>query len=271
MNYAPVPVRELAGWQLDDYEFRPKTIDPAKLSKAKHLIAQRQPFEAATVLLTEETESLQDSFASLAIRHDLLLEMSRLSWSLGVIDLRPLLAFQRRLYLNPARQISTKRRDLAALLALSFGEMRPLLCETARDPATNDLIIRSENANLHVRHTGNPASPISIEAGGPFFDVACFQDRWFLRDGYHRAYSLLRAGIFTSPAVIVEAKTIEELGAVHPWFFPEDVLFSNAPPRVLDFLDDDLVLSYDRPSLIKTIRITVEETFTQASPLGEQL
>jgi hypothetical protein len=146
-----------------------------------------------------------------------------------------------------------------------------VLCETARDPATNDLNLRSENPNLHVRHTGNPASPISIEAGGPFFEVACFQNRWFLRDGYHRAYSLLRAGIFAVPAVIVEAKNIVELGAAQPWFFSEEVLFSKAPPRVLDFLDDDLVFGYDRPSLIKTIRITVEETLTPAAPSGEQL
>ena len=270
MNYATVPIRELAGWQLDDYEFRPKTIDLVKLSKAKDLVAQRRPYEVSTVLLTDETKSLRDSFAFQATRADLLLEMSSLSWSLGVVDLRPLLAFQRRLVLNTSQQTTITRRDSAALLALSFGERRRVLYQTARDPATNDLIIRSENPNLHIRYTHDPASPISIEAGSPFFEVACFQDRWFLRDGYHRAYSLLRAGIFTAPAVIVEAKTIEELGAVHPWFFPEDVLFSNAPPRVLDFLDDDLVHSYDRPSLIKTIRIRVEETFTPASPLGEQ-
>ena len=271
MNYPPVPVRELAGWQLDEYEFRPKMIDPLKLSKAKYLVAQRRPYEVSTILLTDETKSLRDSFALQATRADLLLEMSSLSWSLGVVDLRPLLAFQRRLVLNPARQATITRRHSAALLALSFGERKPLVYETARDPSSNDQIIRTENPNLHIRYTDDPAFPISIEAGSPFFEVACLQDRWFLRDGYHRAYSLLRAGIFTAPAVIVEAKTIEELGAVHPSFFPEDVLFSNAPPRVLDFLNDDLVLRYDRPSLIKTIRIRVEETFTPASPLGEQL
>jgi hypothetical protein len=270
MTCKPVPVRELVGWNLDHYEFRPKAIDPSKLSKAKHLISRRPPFQASTILLADETERLRESISLHETRADLLLEMSGLSWSLGIVDLRPLLAFQRRLFFHTERQCTIGRRDPAALLALSFGPTRPVDCETVRDPATNTLIVRSENPNLRVRYTGNVSSPISIETGSPFFEVAYLRDRWFLRDGYHRAYSLLQAGIFAVPAVIVQAKTIEELGATQPWFFPEEVLFSEAPPRVLDFLDDDLILSYDRPPLIKTISITVQETLIPASPLGEQ-
>ena len=33
---------------------------------------------------------------------------------------------------------------------------------------------------------------------------------------------------------------------MHPWFFPEEVILSPTPPRVTDFLDDKLVLEYDR-------------------------
>jgi hypothetical protein len=61
--------------------------------------------------------------------------------------------------------------------------------------------------------------------------------------------------------VIVHARTLQELGAVRPWFFSEEVLFSPTPPRVVDFLDDALVLEYDRSPLIKTLRITMEETY----------
>jgi len=69
--------------------------------------------------------------------------------------------------------------------------------------------------------------------------------------------------------VIVQARTLEELGATRPWFFPEEVLFSPTPPRVTDFLDDNLVLEYDRIPLIKTLRVTVEETFVPAVSSGE--
>ena len=118
-------------------------------------------------------------------------------------------------------------------------------------------------------HGFDASSPIAIHAGSPFFEVAQYRERWFLRDGYHRAYSLLRAGVFRLPAVIVQARTLEELGATRPWFFPEEVLFSPTPPRVTDFLDDELVLEYDRIPLIKTLRVTVEEAFVPAVSSGE--
>ena len=62
------------------------------------------------------------------------------------------------------------------------------------------------------------------------------------------------------PAVIVHAKTMEELGATRPSFFNEDILFSATPLRVVDFLDDALVLEYNRPLLIKTVSVTIEES-----------
>jgi hypothetical protein len=61
------------------------------------------------------------------------------------------------------------------------------------------------------------------------------------------------AGRFHLPAVIVRAGTVEELGAVSPWFFPEEVLLSSLPSRVIDFLDDALVLENSRSPLIKTL------------------
>jgi hypothetical protein len=140
----------------------------------------------------------------------------------------------------------------------------------SNDPASQVLVIRSNNPNLHVRTTGDASSPLRVHTGSPFFEVACFRERWFLRDGYHRAFAFLRAGVFEIPAVIVQAETIEELGAAQPWFFSEEVLFSADPPRVLDFLDDDLILEYDRPPLIKTLQITIGETFASAFPTGEQ-
>jgi hypothetical protein len=135
-------------------------------------------------------------------------------------------------------------------------------CESA-------VLLRSGNPNLQLRISDDASSPIAVHAGSPFFEVAQYRERWFLRDGYHRAYSLLQAGVFRVPAVIVQARTLEELGAMRPWFFPEEVLFSPTPPRVTDFLDDELVLEYDRIPLIKTLRVAVEEAFVPAVSSGE--
>jgi hypothetical protein len=267
-----IHIRELAAWGLDDYEYRPQSFEHEKVWQSARIVAQREGFEEADVVLTAETEQLSEKFAVLAGRPDLLVEMSGLSWALGVVDLRSLIAFQRRLSFHPElpQVFVPNARQWAALLSLAFGSAKPIEYETVHDRSAQSLTLQSSNPNLHFRITSDPSSPLSIHAGGPFFEVACFRGRWFLRDGYHRAYALLSAGVFEVPAVIVYAATIEELGATQPWFFPEEILFSERPPHVVDFLDRDLVLEYDRPSLIRTLRITMEETLTPSTSIGEQ-
>jgi len=269
MSQTAVHVRELAGWGLDEYEFRPRMVDHAKLSTAELLAAERSPFKQGKALLLPEN-ALREALLSQAARTDLVAEMSGLSWTLGVVDLRPLIAFQRRLSFQLGHpQISAPiRRDWPGLLALSFGSKKSVVRKMSHDAATHSLVLHTENPNLQFRITNDAAFPLSIHTGSPFLEVACFRGRWFLRDGYHRAYAFLKAGAFEVPAVIVRAETIEELGATQPWFFAEEVLFSRAPPLVSDFLNDDLVIEYDRPAVIKTLRITMEETLSIS--IGEQ-
>jgi hypothetical protein len=267
-----VRILELTGWGLDKYEYRPAVLGPTELSRATDIIALRSLFEQSNVVLASETEQLHEAFCTYLKRPDLLSEMSGLSWSLGVVDLRSLIAFQRRL-VSPAKTVQASipiAGDWPALLALSFGPPKSIKCKITHNRAIQTVVLRSDNPDLHFRVTNDPASPLIVHGGGPFFEVACFRDRWFLRDGYHRAYSLLKDHVFKVPAVIVQAATIEELGANQPWFFPEEVLFSSAPPRVIDFLNDNLVFEYERPALIKTLRITIEETLKPATFTGEQ-
>jgi hypothetical protein len=272
MSVNLVHIRELAGWGFDNYEYRPEALAWAKSSRAADILAESSPYEPSNVVLGRETEALREMFMQHAERVDLLMEMSGLSWSLGVVDLRSLVAFQRRLSFDAriAQPALPAAHDWTALFALSFGSPKPIEHEVFHDRSTDTVILRSDNPDLHFRVTNDPVHPLRVHAGGPFFEVACFRNRWFLRDGYHRAYALLKANVFAVPAVIVEAKTIDELGANQPWFFPEEVLFSNAPPSVVDFLDEDIVLEYDRPPLIKTVRIKIEETLKPATSTGEQ-
>ena len=254
MNPNQVRIRELANWGFDDYPYRPAI---------KREQQETEPFQQRPVLLEEQTKQLQAMLAPHANRPDLLAEMAGLSWSLSIVDLRPLIAFQRRLAFNSNMPIVIPTNpDWPSLLALSIGRPKAIECASIHDASTYSLTITSSNPNLHVRPTNDPLHPISIHTGSPFFEVACFQNRWFLRDGYHRAFALLQAGIFEVPAVIVYCKTFEELGAAQPWFFPHEILFSNTPPRVIDFLNNDLTTEYHRPPLIKTVRITIEETLT---------
>jgi hypothetical protein len=265
MSHNRVSIRELAGWGFDTYAYRPEVL------KAEDIPAQRSSFEQSNVVIEPETECRRERFESYVEREDLLSEMAGLSWSLGIVDLRFLIAFQRRLAFDPAiaQPSIPASNDWPALFELSFGQPKPVEYVTSHDRVTETVVLRSNNPNLHIRVTKNPTHPLMVHGGCPFFEVARFRDRWFLRDGYHRAYALLKAKVFHFPAVIVEARSIEELGANRPWFFSEEVLFSTNPPRVIDFLDEDLVLQYDRPPFIRTLRIKLEETLEPESVIGE--
>ena len=271
MSAHVVKIRELTAWGLDDYEYRPKALDSEKLGEASRRVLSRAPFEQSSVLLKAADPALLNLLAPHTQRSDLLAEMSGLSWSLGIIDLRSLIAFQRRLSFRPdAPPLAIPAaRNWPSLLDLAFGIAKPVEYELTHNRATRTLILRSSNPNLHIATTNDVASPLSIRTAGPFFEVARFRNRWFLRDGYHRAYALLRAKVYEVPAVIILTSTLEELGASQPWFFPEEILFSSSPPRLTDFLEDDLVIEYARPALIKTLRITMEESFAPATSTGE--
>jgi hypothetical protein len=259
---------ELVAWGLDSYEFRPSDFNHEKAESLQKLIAQRTPYEANDALCADESALLRALLDLQRSRADLQAEMLGLDWSLGVVDLRRLLAFQRRLSFQPnfVLHADVLPQDWPALVRIAFAPPHLLVYDLVQDTSSYSLHLSSTNPNLHVRVTRDPAAPVMVHAGSPFFEVARYRDRWFLRDGYHRAYTLLQAGICRVPSVVVYAKSLAELGADQPRFFPESVLFSPHPPRVTDFLNDALIVEYSRPRTSKNIRLTIEESLTEYIP-----
>src|SRR5260370_28141725 len=127
--------------------------------------------------------------------------------------------------------------DWGGLSEVAFASPNPVVCDVIHNSEKKTVTLQSSNPNVQLRGTQDPATPVAVYAGSPFFDVAQYAGRWFLRDGYHRAYKLLRAGIFQIPAVIVHARTLEELGPVKPQFFSGAILLSDHSPFRSDFLN----------------------------------
>jgi hypothetical protein len=274
MSPAKVNVHELIAWGLDEYPYRDAGTGlgqkelAMQVEQAQHRLTQRERYSSCPALLADETESIQHLFTAPAQRSDLQEEYEGLQWRMGVVDLRRLLAFQRRLVVSPAQHSSPspQQDDWPSLVSLAAGSRRGTEHRIVRNRDTNDHLnvsLRSGNPDLQLRlkpKEGSVCSPFLLHGGSPFFEVAEYRGRWFLRDGYHRAYRLLQAEVHRIPAVVIYTRTIEELGATKPWFFDEDQLFSDHPPRIIDFLDESLVLRYERPALQKVIRIRVEES-----------
>jgi hypothetical protein len=261
MSDAMIRIRELAAWGLDQDEHRSAGWR-GDLNSARASLVDRAPYQLKSAVVESSNSWVRERLAEQAERADLRAEMAGLDWFFGIVDIRSLLAFQRRISLNSETQDTPVPTpdDWVGLMDLCFGNLRPIACDAIRSEAT--LMLRSVNPNLQFRFTDDSLNPIALHTGSPFFEVAQYRDRWFLRDGYHRAFRCMRANVFLLPAVIVRARTLAQLGAVHPWFFPENVLFSSRPPLAIDFLDDALVIEYHRSPLIKTLRITVEETYS---------
>ena len=255
-------VRELAAWGFDASPYRPACAEERRLVPGAS-------FDAKDCVVEVESEVVAGLFAEQALRADLQKEMKGLDWSLGVVDLRGLIAFQRRVVIHPELE-----RDLASdwrsLFDVAFGASVPLMY-TRRDMKDGAMVIETANPNLQVwPASGGAGGLFAMHGGSPFFEVGVYRGRWFLRDGYHRAYGFLRAGIVMVPAVVVRARTLVELGPVGDWFFGEEILFGGRPPLVTDFLHDEMTIEYTRPRMLKTIRITVEESFAPDPTGGDE-
>jgi hypothetical protein len=112
--------------------------------------------------------------------------------------------------------------------------------------------------------SGQPATRqnfigFTISFGSPFVQVAEYNGRWFVRDGYHRCFGLLRQGITRIPCVFVKPRSFAELGAAAPGFFPYEVLFGDRPPYLRDFLDDSVAVTAKQTAQRRAIRIRAEE------------
>lgn len=274
-----VQIRELIAWPLDSYVYRDRAMSRQQLAAAsERAAAVLSPYNnfipALDAHLTRDLRPLLSEHLS---RPDLLHEYAGFDWTLGVVDLYQLLAFQRRLVLDPtdAHDPLPGPDDWPALLHFALNGSRSTACTHSIQQYTAhriELTLRSTNPDLKLQPTTDASLPFSIALSGgtPFFEVAKLEGRWFLRDGYHRAYRLLRAGCRSTVAVVLRVDSIAELGAVQPWFFSEVDLRSERPPRVVDFLDDRLTLTYSRPRLLKTLRIHIEESL-EPIQTGEQL
>jgi hypothetical protein len=283
LNRAKVDVHELIAWGLDEYSYRNRAIGDRQekftqqIELARQRLAERECYTSGTTLIETENEAIASLLAVAAQRIDLLEEYEGLDWTLGIVDLRQVLAFQRRLVFSSTQGHSPvpPQDNWPQLISLTLGPRRGtehrILCNNNEAGGLN-VTLFSGNPDLQLRLNKaehNDRLPLALHGGSPFLEIAELRGRWFLRDGYHRAFRLLQAGVYCVPAVVIRTRTLKELGATEPWFFGEGDLFSDRPPRIIDFIDDALVLRYERVALRKVIRICIEESLQPINEIEE--
>jgi hypothetical protein len=101
-----------------------------------------------------------------------------------------------------------------------------------------------------------------VTMGTSYLQVTRYQGRHFLRDGYHRATGLLRAGVTKVPAVVTEAPSFQYVMSV-PGLFDHEVAFSDQPPSLADFWDDAVSADGTQPVVRKVVRMRADQIVVQ--------
>lgn len=193
-------------------------------------------------------------------------------WVPQLVDLTRVYAFQPQVFVESAADrvsgISARDTDAIARVSLPVQDLPETVSPTF-DPQRNAWSVASANPNLRV--VGNFAGPLALPNAPPgafslgffvsrlpsFMQVARFQGRYFLRDGYHRALGFLIAGIHQVPAFVTDIRAIERL--VPPGMLPQGAYMGPRPPTLRDYLDDSVSAIVQAPATQKLILVQALE------------
>ncbi len=231
-------------------------------------LERREPYSLPALTIDPLADELVERGGAFRQRPDVTAALAGVDWTIGMVDLNSILSFQKTVVAEQAiqRVSSVGLNDLQVLFSVCLPEEGgPVTLGGQLDQDRKGIAFASSNPNLRV--FGFRAQPIeghmffgfAMGFGTQFVQVAEYQGRWFVRDGYHRCFGLLGRGIQRIPCVFVRATTAAELGAEAAIFFRHELLFGPRPPFLGDFLREDVSVTCHRQATRKVIRISADE------------
>jgi hypothetical protein len=178
-----------------------------------------------------------------------------------LVELSRLVATQATILADQAedRLAEVDAADIASLAALTLPLADPPQPGAIRDDARNAWIFSSSSQNLSVGpHFRTELQPGVLGFGfgigfrPSYVTVAMLGRRYYLIDGYHRAYGLMRRGITQVPALVRRVDSVEELAAGRR-LLPSDAYVNDRPPVLADYLDADVAADIDLPLISHVI------------------
>lgn len=185
------------------------------------MVMRRSPYSLSRPMIGELPDALAEKAAGFLQRQDVQQTFQALQWHLGIANLEQVLSFQKLVVLDEVdrRVAGAHQEDWNRLWAICLPDPNPPDQQRLFfDDSGKALTVSSLNPNLRV------TAPIAQESimgfavgcGLSFVQVVEYNDRWFVRDGYHRCFGLLRDGITRVPCVFIKARTFAETGADQP-------------------------------------------------------
>lgn len=192
--------------------------------------------------------------------------MQAQGWEIAMVDLDRIVAFQPHVFTDTVteRVAGLDPGDLQSIaeLTLPLNETAPV---TVRyDELKRAYRITSPNPNLRVIGAVNDRLPdgtftfgFKVTLTSAFVQVARIQDRYVLRDGYHRAFGLLSRGITHVPAYVRSYETTEDLAPAG--MLPQAAWLRERPPLLRDYHDERVAESVTLPAQDREILILAVE------------
>jgi hypothetical protein len=194
-------------------------------------------------------------------------------WSVVALDLSvPILTYQTLVHSEDAvqRVSAVDIADPDAVFDACLPQSEKVELPGGFDPSQNAFTISSLNPNLRIASFEVVETPVlqgltkrivgfSMSLGSSHIQIIEYRGRWMIRDGYHRLFGLMARGAKTVPGVLIRARSFEETGAGRPGFFGFELLYSDRPPLLSDFHDDNYSVEVTTPAVRKVVRIRAEE------------
>jgi hypothetical protein len=192
------------------------------------------------------------------------------TWSISLVELSLIVPFQPNVdiaYADKQGEESLNPRNLLSAVRLCFPYGKPTTLAINFDQAQKAITVSGINPSLQVvgfnwgqQDTQGPfVVSMYINAGPNIVQVSRYRGRYFLSNGYHRVYRLMKAGFTHIPCLLKNASNLAETGALAPGFFSESVLMAPRPPLFPDFGDEVLGITVPIHGTKKVVRIRPDE------------
>jgi hypothetical protein len=196
-------------------------------------------------------------------------------WDVALVDLTRVCAYQPLVLSDQAidRAGGVTPHDLQTIAEVALPVAGEVELPFQFDRVKQTWMVSSANSNLRIV---GPVGPIVTSPGKPpvigfevtinqsFLQVVRYHGRYFLRDGYHRAYGFLHAGITTVPAFVRDMAEFESMVPDPRVLLPQDSYCGPRPPVLPDYTDE----AVSAPVWVPAARKLVLVQAVELTPLG---
>jgi hypothetical protein len=206
-------------------------------------------------------------------------QIFRTDFAVREVELERVIAFQRHIDTEYAEELANKMASddkyvMDSCLPLVFKqEVQVSFDQTVPGVTFSSVSPKLQLGGLQIIGVGGPEVTIGgqrVQQPGVIFligtqpnyvQVVEYESRYFLKNGYHRAYAALLSNRKQIPAVVYRAEDFATVGALNPAFFSRELLLSAAPPLLCDFLNEKIAVDVKLKPMRKILRARVDDFF----------